>query len=143
MIRRPPRSTRTYTLFPYTTLFRSFHVNGALDEAKRLGSQPGYFAPSQFESEYNVEENREILGPEILAQLQGRVPDALVMGVGTGGTLIGVGQAFRAVNTDVGLIAMEPSESKTILCGEISTHHIEGIYDGLVTGIDRQRRRRK
>src|SRR3546814_709017 len=64
-----------------------FHVNGALDEAKRLGSQPGYFAPSQFESEFNVEENREILGPEILAQLQGRVPDALVMGVGTGGTL--------------------------------------------------------
>src|SRR3546814_17262869 len=45
-----------------------FHVNGALDEAKRLGSQPGYFAPSQFESEYNVEENRQILGPEILAQ---------------------------------------------------------------------------
>src|SRR3546814_18471553 len=77
-----------------------FHVNGARDEAKRLCSQPGYFAPSQFESEYNVEENRESLGPEILAQLQGRVPDALVMGVGTGGTLIGVGQAFRAVNPE-------------------------------------------
>ena len=112
-----------------------FHVNGALDEAKRLGGQPGYFAPSQFESEYNVEENREILGPEILAQLQGRVPDALVMGVGTGGTLIGVGQAFRAVNPDVRLFAMEPSESQTILCGEISTHHIEGISDGFVPGI--------
>src|SRR5690349_14119359 len=65
-----------------------FHVNGALEEARRLGGQPGYFAPAQFESEYNVEENREILGPEILAQLQGRLPDALVMGVGTGGTLI-------------------------------------------------------
>ena len=112
-----------------------FHVNGALEEARRLGGQSGYFAPQQFESEFNVEENREILGPEILAQLQGRVPDALVMGVGTGGTLIGVGQGFRAVNPAVRLFAMEPSESQTILCGEISTHHIEGISDGFVPGI--------
>ena len=112
-----------------------FHVNAALAEARRLGAQEGYFAPSQFDSEWNVEENRELLGPEILAQLQGRVPDALVMGVGTGGTLIGVGQAFRAVNPDVRLFAMEPSESQTILCGEISTHEIEGISDGFVPGI--------
>ena len=49
-----------------------FHVNAALEEAKRLGEQTGWFAPAQFESEYNVEENREILGPEILAQLEGR-----------------------------------------------------------------------
>ena len=97
-----------------------FHVNGALEEARRLGGEPGYFAPLQFESEWNIEENREILGPEILAQLQGRVPDALVMGVGTGGTLIGVGQAFRAVNPEVRLFAMEPSESQTILCGRRS-----------------------
>ena len=112
-----------------------FHVNAALEEARRLGAQPGYFAPAQFESEYNIEENREILGPEILAQLGDRVPDALVMGVGTGGTLIGVGQAFRAVNPDVRLFAMEPSESQTILCGEVSTHEIEGISDGFVPGI--------
>src|SRR3546814_125538 len=46
-----------------------------------------------------------------------------------------VGQAFRAVNPDVRLFAMEPSESQTILCGEISTHHIEGISDGFVPGI--------
>ncbi|HET8819729.1 MAG TPA: cysteine synthase family protein [Xanthomonadaceae bacterium] len=112
-----------------------FHVNAALEEAKRLGEQPGFFAPAQFESEYNIEENREILGPEILAQLQGRVPDALVMGVGTGGTLVGVGQAFRAANPKVRLFAMEPSESQTILCGEIGMHEIEGISDGFVPGI--------
>ena len=112
-----------------------FHVNAALDEARRLGEQPGHFAPSQFESEANVEENREILGPEILTQLHGRVPDALVVGVGTGGTLIGVGQAFRKANPKVRLFAMEPSESQTILCGEIATHHIEGISDGFVPGI--------
>ncbi|KRE87018.1 pyridoxal-5-phosphate-dependent protein subunit beta [Rhodanobacter sp. Soil772] len=114
----------------------NFHVNEALKRAKELGQQPNYFAPSQFESEWNVEENRLILGPEILAQLPpGRTPDALVLGVGTGGTLIGVGQAFRAVNPDVRLFAMEPSESCTILCGEIAAHTIEGISDGFVPGI--------
>ena len=83
-----------------------------------------------------MDENREVLGPEILSQLPvGQLPDALVLGVGTGGTLIGVGQAFRAVNPKVRLFAMEPSESCTILCGEIAIHTIEGISDGFVPGI--------
>ncbi|KGM56980.1 pyridoxal-5-phosphate-dependent protein subunit beta [Lysobacter arseniciresistens ZS79] len=114
----------------------NFHVNSALERARALGRQEGFFCPGQFDSEWNVEENRVILGPEILSQLpDGRVPDALVAGVGTGGTLIGVGQAFRAVNPDVRLFAMEPSESRTILCGEVDTHAIEGISDGFVPGI--------
>ena len=113
-----------------------FHVNEALAKAKELGHEPGYFCPSQFESEWNVEENRTWLGPEILAQLPaGAVPDAVVMGVGTGGTLIGVGQAFREINPAVKLFAMEPSESSTILCGEIGDHLIEGISDGFVPSI--------
>ena len=114
-----------------------FHVDEALAKAKELGRQPGYFCPAQFESEWNVEENRVWLGPEILAQLgaEGSIPDALVMGVGTGGTLIGVGQAFREVNPEVKLFAMEPSESATILCGEVGEHLIEGIADGFVPGI--------
>jgi cysteine synthase A len=113
-----------------------FHVNEALAKAKELGQEPGYFCPAQFESEWNVEENRIWLGPEILAQLPaGVVPDAIVMGVGTGGTLIGVGQAFREMNPAVKLFAMEPSESSTILCGEVGDHLIEGIADGFVPGI--------
>jgi cysteine synthase len=113
-----------------------FHVDAALAKAKELGAEPGYFCPSQFESEWNVEENREILGPEILAQLpENETPDALVMGVGTGGTLVGVGQAFREANPAVRLFAMEPSESATLLCGEIGEHLIEGISDGFVPGI--------
>jgi cysteine synthase A len=113
-----------------------FHVDAALEKARGLGNRPGYFCPSQFESEWNVEENREILGPEILVQLPaGAVPDALVMGVGTGGTLVGVGQAFREVNPEVRLFAMEPSESSTIQCGEVGEHLIEGIADGFVPGI--------
>ncbi len=113
-----------------------FHVNEALAKARELGQEPGYFCPAQFESEWNVEENRTWLGPEILSQLpEGVVPDALVMGVGTGGTLVGVGQAFREANPEVKLFAMEPSESETILCGEVGDHLIEGIADGFVPGI--------
>jgi cysteine synthase A len=118
-----------------------FHVNEALEKARELGQEPGYFCPAQFESEWNVEENRIWLGPEILAQLpEGVVPDALVMGVGTGGTLIGVGQAFREVNPRVKLFAMEPSESSTIMCGEVGDHLIEGIADGFVPGIFQRHR---
>ena len=114
----------------------TFHVNDALARARELGRQPGFFFPGQFESEWNVDENRELLGPEILAQLpQGRVPDAFVHGVGTGGTLIGVGQALRKANPQVRLFAMEPSESRTILCGEVALHQIEGISDGFIPGI--------
>ena len=113
-----------------------FHVNEALQKARELGQQDGYFCPAQFDSEWNVEENREWLGPEILAQLpEGVVPDALVVGVGTGGTLIGVGQAFRKANPNVKLFGMEPDESCTLLCGEIGRHLIEGISDGFVPGI--------
>jgi cysteine synthase A len=114
----------------------NFHVDQALERARELGRQPGVFFPGQFESEWNVEENRRILGPEILAQLpDGQLPDALVLGVGTGGTLVGVGQAFRDANPAVRLFAMEPSESRTILCGEIASHTIEGISDGFIPGI--------
>jgi cysteine synthase A len=114
----------------------TFHVNEALDEATRLGTMPGYFAPHQFESEWNVEENRTWLGPEILAQLPpGTTPDAFVMGVGTGGTLIGVGQAFREVNPAVRVVALEPSESCTIQCGDTGLHRIEGIADGFIPTI--------
>jgi cysteine synthase A len=114
----------------------TFHVNEALDEASRLGDQPGYFAPHQFESEWNVEENRTWLGPEILGQLPlDCLPDAFVMGVGTGGTLIGVGQAMREVNPEVLVVALEPSESCTIQCGDTGLHQIEGIADGFIPTI--------
>jgi cysteine synthase A len=115
-------------------LIGDFHVTAALEHARILGERPGYFHPGQFDSEWNVTENREWLGAEILEQLPA-APDALVAGVGTGGTLIGVGQAFRAVNPDVLVIGLEPGESRTICCGEIALHAIEGIADGFVPGI--------
>ena len=113
----------------------NFHVNRALDFVTEMGSRPGFFAPRQFENEWNVEENREWLGREILDQLEGRTPDAFVMGVGTGGTLIGVGQAFRARNPEALVVALEPAESCTISCGDVDLHRIEGIADGFVPPI--------
>ncbi len=117
-----------------------FHVNNALDEVRRIGSQPGYFAPQQFDNEWNVIENHDWLGQEILRGLPAK-PDLVVGGVGTGGTLIGVGQAFKEVNPKCKSYALEPSESCTIACGEVAKHLIEGISDGFVPGIiDRHKR---
>jgi cysteine synthase A len=113
-----------------------FHVNDALAKVAELGRQRGYFAPQQFDSEWNVEENRTWLGPETLAQLPGGVvPDAVVGGVGTGGTIVGVGQCFRARNPSCLVVAVEPDESCTLMCGEVGRHLIEGIADGFVPGI--------
>jgi cysteine synthase len=61
-------------------------------------------------------------------------------GVGTGGTVIGVGQAFREVNPACQVVALEPDESCTILCGEVGKHLIEGISDGFVPGIVQRHR---
>jgi len=116
-----------------------FHVTEALALARELGARPGHFAPQQFDSEWNVEENRTWLAPEILTQLAevapGTVPDAVVGGIGTGGTIIGVGQAFRAANPGCRIVGVEPDESCTIMCGEVGRHLIEGIADGFVPGI--------
>lgn len=118
-----------------------FHVTDALAEARRMGNLPGYFAPQQFDNEWNVDENREWLGPEILSQLpKGVLPQAVVCGIGTGGTIIGVGQAFKAANPSCKVVGLEPSESCTILCGEIAKHLIEGIADGFIPGIIQRHR---
>lgn len=111
-----------------------FHLDAAVARAVAMGEQDGWFCPRQFDSDWNVEENRRWLGPEILRQLPAS-PDALVAGVGTGGTLVGVGQAFREVNPEALVVGVEPDESCTFLCGERCTHLIQGIADGFVPSI--------
>jgi cysteine synthase A len=113
-----------------------FHVEEALAYARELGCQPGCFAPQQFDSEWNVDENREWLGRELLSQMSDRAtPDVLVAGVGTGGTLIGLGQTLRQAYPRLRTVAVEPDESRTLLCGDVGRHLIEGIADGFVPGI--------
>lgn len=114
-----------------------FQVNEARRLAIELGQQPGFYCPQQFDNEWNVEENREWLGREIIAQLPpGMKIDAIVQGVGTGGTLIGITQALRKWhNPDLKSYAMEPTESRTLECCIVSDHKIEGISDGFVPTI--------
>jgi len=114
-----------------------FQVNEARAEAIRLGRLDGYYCPAQFDNEWNVEENREWLGREIIAQLPpGLTIDAIVQGVGTGGTLIGTAQALQQWhNPDIKIFAMEPSESQTLACCMVCDHKIEGISDGFVPTI--------
>ena len=117
-------------------LVGDFHVNEALAKAQELGKQAGFFYPNQFASAWNVEENYRWLGQEILRQLpENLIPDALVVGIGTGGTLIGVGQALRERNPAIKLFGVEPDESCTIACGEVGKHLVEGIADGFVPEI--------
>ncbi len=114
-----------------------FQVGEARAAAIELGKQDGYYCPAQFDNEWNVEENREWLGREIIEQLpDGLKIDAIVQGVGTGGTLVGIAQALRQWhNPDIKAFAMEPTESKTLECCMIADHKIEGISDGFVPTI--------
>lgn len=115
-----------------------FQVNEARAEALRLGQQPGFYCPAQFDNEWNVDENRDVLGRETIAQLDeaGIKIDAVVQGVGTGGTLIGLAQALRRWhNPDLKAFAMEPTESRTLECCIVGDHKIEGISDGFVPTI--------
>lgn len=119
-----------------------FQVNEARAAAIALGRQNGFYCPAQFDNEWNVEENREWLGREILRQIpEGFKFDALVQGVGTGGTLIGVSQALKAWhNPAIKVFAMEPTESQTIECCIAADHQIEGISDGFVPTIYQRHR---
>jgi cysteine synthase A len=130
----PERTAISRAFGAEVRLMGDFHVTDALAEARRMGELPGYFAPQQFDNEWNVDENREWLGQEILRQMP-VMPDLVIGGIGTGGTIIGVGQALKAANPECKVIALEPAESCTILCGEISKHLIEGIADGFIPGI--------
>ncbi len=120
----------------------NFQVNEARAEAIRLGKQDGWWCPQQFDNEWNVEENREWLAPEIIRQLpEGLKLDAVVQGVGTAGTLIGVAQGLRQKhNPDLKAFAMEPSESETLQCCVVCDHKIEGISDGFIPTIYQRHR---
>lgn len=118
-----------------------FDVSAALLKAQELGELPNHWNPNQFGNEWNVEENRDVLGAEILSQISEDVQiDAIVQGVGTGGTLIGVSQALKARYPNLKVFAMEPDEAAMIQCGEFREHLIEGISDGFVPDIIRRHR---
>ena len=114
-----------------------FQVNEARAEAIKLGKQDDWWCPQQFDNEWNVEENRDWLAREIIEQLPKDLKiDAIVQGVGTAGTLIGLAQGLRkGHNPALKAFAMEPSESETLQCCIVCDHKIEGISDGFIPTI--------
>jgi cysteine synthase len=115
-------------------------AEGSFTEAAQirddLAQDPSYFNPDQFSNPLNVECHRLTTGQEILDQLpDGMEPKAFVAGVGTGGTLIGVGLALRARFPAVRIVAVEPSESPVMSGGLANQHGIYGIGDGFVPAL--------
>jgi len=98
------------------------------------------FLTRQFENQYNCEAHARTTGPEIWAQLAnlGRVPDAFVAGVGTGGTVMGAGEYLRRQNPQVRIHPLEPAESPTLTTGyKVGSHRIQGISDEFIPAIVR------
>jgi cysteine synthase A len=108
-------------------------MQGAVDKANALAaSLPAVFIPRQFSNPHNAAVHREHTGAELLEQLDGRAPAAFVAGVGTGGTITGVGQALRAVDPRVRLVAVEPEGSAVLTGGRPGPHPIQGIGAGFI-----------
>ncbi len=111
----------------------------AADIRDRLARDHGWFSPDQFSNPLNVECHERTTGEEIARDIRARFPgrriDAFVAGVGTGGTLIGVGQRLKRDNPDLHLVAVEPAESPVLSGGEPGAHGIYGIGDGFIPAI--------
>ena len=101
-------------------------------------SRPDVFLPRQFANEANVEAHETTTGPEIYAQLEagGLRPDAFVAGVGTGGTVMGVGRFLRSKIPGIKIHPVEPAESPTLSTGhKVGKHRIQGISDEFIPAI--------
>ncbi|MBI5102588.1 MAG: cysteine synthase A [Nitrospirae bacterium] len=108
---------------------------GAWDKAEEIRRRnPGYFMPLQFENPANPEAHRKTTASEILRDLQG-APDALVAGVGTGGTITGTGEVLRGSNPGILIVAVEPAGSPILSGGSPGRHRIAGIGAGFMPGI--------
>jgi cysteine synthase A len=106
-------------------------VAGAIDRFNQIKKEnPQAWYPMQFENPDNIESHFLTTGPEIIQQV-GNV-DVFVAGVGTGGSLMGVGKALKKVNPDVKLIAVEPAESAVMSGGLPGQHGIQGIGEGFI-----------
>jgi cysteine synthase A len=110
-------------------------MGGAIAKANELNEEtPDSIILGQFDNEANVKIHCETTGQEILRDTDGNV-DFVVGGVGTGGTVTGIGKALKEANPDVKIVAVEPKDSQTLGKGEKGPHKIQGIGAGFVPSI--------
>jgi len=113
----------------------SLGMRGAIEKAEELAqSIPGAFMPNQFSNPANAQAHFNATGPELWNAACGKI-DILVSGVGTGGTLSGVGRYLKSINPAICVVAVEPALSPVLSGGDAGTHGIQGIGAGFVPGI--------
>ncbi len=110
-------------------------MKGAVEEAERLVQENNYFIPQQFKNPANPEIHRKTTAQEIITDLDGRIPDYFVVGVGTGGTITGTGEVLKRVFPEMKVIAVEPADSPVLSGGKPGSHKIQGIGAGFIPEI--------
>jgi cysteine synthase A len=106
-------------------------MQGAIPRAEEIADQDDAWMPNQFENPANPDHHHRITGPELWAQMQGRI-DAFVWASGTGGSISGIGRYFKEQNQRVQVIAVEPATSAVISGGERGPHLFQGMGPGFV-----------
>ena len=110
-------------------------MRGAIEKANQLAEEiPNSFIPAQFDNPANPEVHRRTTGPEIWNDTDGEV-DVFIAGVGTGGTLTGVGEYLKSKNETIQIVAIEPKGSPVLSEGRPGPHRIQGIGAGFVPGV--------